>query len=343
MSQSYLLVANPTAQSGRSQARIALARKGLQDMGREVTFLPTEPEGRTVGLVHEALELGGYDVVVAMGGDGTFSEVAQGLLASGAGIPMGLLPSGTANDQGKSFGLSASPAALTSNLETLVLGHVRRIDVGRVERLDASGTTTAELLFFDSAGWGMSPDILSVRNRDREIVENIPFLRELYRDQAVYVGASVNRYLASWVEPTKFKMRLDADGETYHYEGLTDVIINATPIYAANWVLDRNTEPDDGRFEMIPIQGRRDWVLKLVKDRPNVAPLEEHLEALGIPFSRSLSASSFDLTLSRPDRPEISAQVDGEEWVAGQRFRVTVLPRHLPLIVPRGFQPPWKE
>ena len=79
-----------------------------------------------------------------------------------------------------------------------------------------------------------------------------------------------------------------------------------------------------------------------ISDRPSVLPLEDQLEALGIPFSRSLSASSFDLVLSRPQRPEVAAQIDGEEWVGGQHFRVTVLPRQLPLIVPKGFQAPWR-
>lgn len=312
-------------------------------MGCDVTFVATEPKGRTVGIVRGMLEGKDYDVVVAMGGDGTFAEVARGLIASGADAPMGLLPSGTANDQGKSFGISSSPAALTSNLETLILGHVQRIDVGRLERLEAGGATTHEVLFFDSAGWGMQAEILMARNRDRDIVGQIPFLRDVYRDQAVYVGATLGRYLASWVEPTKFTLELVADGELHRYTGLTDVIVNATPIYAANWVLDRNARADDGRFELVPIQGRRDWFLKAVKDLTQVTNLSDHLDAIGVPYTRPRSASAFELTLTRPDKPELSSQVDGEEWIAGSRFRVTVIPQRLPLIVPKGFQPSWLD
>lgn len=312
-------------------------------MGREVTLVATEPAGRTVGVVRELLDAGDYDVVIAMGGDGTFAEVARGLIASSSDAPMGLLPSGTANDQGKSFGISSSPAALTSNLETLILGHLQRIDVGRLERLDAGGRATHEVLFFDSAGWGMQADILAARNRDRDIVGQIPILRELYRDQAVYVGATLGRYLASWIEPTKFTLELVADGELHRYTGLTDVIVNATPIYAGNWVLDRNAQSDDGRFELVPIQGRRDWLLKAVKDLTQVTSLGDHLDAIGVPYTRPRSATTFELTLTRPGKPEVPAQVDGEEWIAGSRFRVKVIPQRLPLIVPKGFQPPWLD
>ncbi len=36
-----------------------------------------------------------------------------------------------------------------------------------------------------------------------------------------------------WLEPTKFAAEVIADGERHAYEGLTDLIINATPIFSA--------------------------------------------------------------------------------------------------------------
>ena len=53
-----------------------------------------------------------------MGGDGTFREVATGLLDSGRAedVALAMLPTGTANDQGKSFGLDAGEAALERNV-----------------------------------------------------------------------------------------------------------------------------------------------------------------------------------------------------------------------------------
>ena len=53
------------------------------------------------------------------------------------------------------------------------------------------GAVAHEDLFFDSAGFGMNPAILVGRNRDREWVAKVPILGSVYRDQAVYVGATI--------------------------------------------------------------------------------------------------------------------------------------------------------
>ena len=45
-------------------------------------------------------------------------------------VALGMLPTGTANDQGKSFGLEALPEALERNVEVIANGHETRLDVG---------------------------------------------------------------------------------------------------------------------------------------------------------------------------------------------------------------------
>ena len=74
-------------------------------------LMGTEPEGRTVAAVKERIDAGGVDVVVYLGGDGTFAEVAKGILAARTALPLGMLPSGTANDQGLSFGIARGDIA----------------------------------------------------------------------------------------------------------------------------------------------------------------------------------------------------------------------------------------
>ena len=122
----HLLVGNPTAQSGRNAGRIASARVLLDAARLPHTLLPTLPHGGTIGAVRDALLQGPWTMVIAMGGDGTFSEVARGLHASGRAeeIALGMLPTGTANDQGRSFGLSAAPSALEHNLSVITDGYV---------------------------------------------------------------------------------------------------------------------------------------------------------------------------------------------------------------------------
>jgi len=343
MAKRILLVGNPTAQSGRAAARIEAALGKLAARGHAVQFQPTAPGGLTVQLVKDRLAGGGYDVVVYLGGDGTFREVAKGVIVAGGDIPMGMLPSGTANDQGKSFGISASSEALDRNVEVIDRAFVRPIDAGRIVRLGPDGVADAEDLFFDSAGFGLNPDILARRNLDREVVGQIPLLREVYRDQLVYAGAALRRYLASWVEPTKFRAEIVSDGVAHVYDGLTDLILKATAIYGGSWVLDRESEPDDGLFEVVPIQGRRDWFSKGIRDLA-VFPIDQGaLDKVGVTHSEGFRGGHFEITLERPGRQDIQSQIDGEEWKPGGRFRVEVVPRVLPLIVPERWRAPWKR
>src|ERR1700683_4712017 len=109
MSGTHLLVGNPTAQSGRNAERIERAVRGLEGRGVSCDVLATLPEGKTIGAVAEGLGGKGYGHGIAMGGDVTFREVAQGLIERGRAedVAMGMLPTGTANDQGRSFGLDA--------------------------------------------------------------------------------------------------------------------------------------------------------------------------------------------------------------------------------------------
>ncbi|RLB62288.1 MAG: hypothetical protein DRI90_09405, partial [Deltaproteobacteria bacterium] len=311
MSRRYLLVANPTAQSGQAGARIAVVERRIEERGHSLCLIHTEPGDRTVTLVKEAIDREHFDGVIYLGGDGTFAQVAKGVLAASRTPPLGMLPSGTANDQGRSFGISSHEDDLDRNLDIVDAGHLTHLDVGRVGRLGRNGRVDALEQVFHSVGWGIQPEILSERNRDRKLVEQIPLLRDLYRDQAVYAGAAVKRTLASWVEPTKFDVQLVADGRHHRFAGLTDLVINATPVYGGAWVLDRDGEPDDGCFEVVPIAGRRDWVGRAIRDLAQSPIDQDELASLVVPRVEGFSATEVELQFRRPQRTEIASQVDG--------------------------------
>ena len=69
------------------------------------------------------------DRVIAMGGDGTVTEVAAGILAEGGGVPLAVVPLGTANILALNLGIPHDPAAA---VELAALGDAWPIDVGRV-------------------------------------------------------------------------------------------------------------------------------------------------------------------------------------------------------------------
>ena len=187
MSLQPLLVANPTAQSGKAEARISHVLDRMRQRGWSPEFLSTQPDRRTVTELATLLSQRRFDTVIYMGGDGTFAEVAKGLLSAGYiddHCPMGMLPSGTANDQGKSFGISSADEALEENLDIVEEGYQIKLDVGRIEAVGAGNLAVGIDMFFDSIGWGMNPDILSTRNRTREQIREIPLLREIYSGHA---------------------------------------------------------------------------------------------------------------------------------------------------------------
>jgi len=335
-----LLVGNPTAQSGKNAERIEEARRLLLAAGLAHDFVSTAPGGATVGKVAEALRTGRYHTAIYMGGDGTFAEVAKGIIASGRAeeVRLAMLPTGTANDQGKSFGLSSEESELPRNVEVIVAGRETRLDAGRLQGFDDAGVCVADDLFFDSAGWGISPRVLAVRNEDRKLISGVPVLRDLWRDQLVYVGALFRTFLASYVDDDKFDATVEADERTVLYPGLTDLIIKGTRIYGGAWVFDHESRPDDGKFEVVPFTGKRDWISKAIIHLDESGAVKEGLESMGLSHSEGLSARVIEVSL-RPAAGglPLKAQIDGEEFPATARARIEVLPRVLRLIVPERF------
>lgn len=335
----HLLVGNPTAQSGKNGARIERARSLFRDAGVEVDLFPTLPEGRTVAALRAELNRGGYRVVVAMGGDGTFREVGEALLDSERrdGMAMGMLPTGTANDQGRSFGLEATEEALAANVAVVVRGHETLLDAGRLHARRADGTTVARAAFFDSAGWGFSARVLSTRNEDRRFVEQLGPVKEIYRDHLVYAGAFLKRFVEGYVVDTTFVADIVADGRSLRLEGLTDLVVKGTRVYAGAWIFDRTSRHDDGLFEVVPFRGKRDWTSKAIVDHQGSLLTEEMLNAVGIEHSHPFRAGKLSIELlPSPGAEHVHAQIDGEEFPVADKIDIDVVPRALRLIVPAG-------
>jgi diacylglycerol kinase family enzyme len=339
----HVLVANPTAQSGKNAERIAQARALLDGAGVPHRFVSTQPAGGTIDVVRAALDDAAIDTAIYMGGDGTFAEVAKGILASGrAGeVRLAMLPTGTANDQGKSFGLSSEESELPRNVAVIAAEHEAWLDVGRIEAIDLDDAVVRTDLFFDSAGWGISPRVLALRNEDRRAIESLPLVRDLWRDQLVYAGALLRTFLGSYVDDDKFDAQLVVDGSRHAWTGLSDLVVKGTRVYGGAWVFDPAARPDDGRFEVVPFCGKRDWVSKAIVALDGSGTTAEALAAIGVTHSPGLSGARIELDFAeRPGGLPLAAQIDGEEFPATLRARIEVMPRRLRLIVPEAHAAP---
>ena len=331
-----MLVANPTAHSGSAADWIRHARALLDEANITHRFVATEPDGATIDRVREAIDDGGARVVIYMGGDGTFAEVAKGILGSAHAkhIAMGMLPTGTANDQGKSFGLEAGAGALERNVRVIAEGYTVGCDVAHLV-IERGLKEVHRDLFFDSFSVGIGAASLATRNRDRELVGRIPGLGRIYRDQLVYIGAVAQRFLESYVVDVKFDLDAVIDGVVHHFPSLLDVIVKNTRTFGGEWIFDSHAESDDGRVELVPITGRRDFTAKLLGAMRHVPLGMDDLERLGIEHAPAIAGSALELSVRAEGGVLPAAQIDGEEIPAGDRYLIQVAPRALRLVVPR--------
>jgi diacylglycerol kinase family enzyme len=121
-----LIVVNPyaTTVSDRLKNLVVYALQGRYD----VEAVITESQNHATEIGREARD-GGYDLVVAFGGDGTLNEVANGL--AGSGVPVSVLPGGSTNVVCRTLGIPNDVVDATEHLLGLADDfRPRRIDLG---------------------------------------------------------------------------------------------------------------------------------------------------------------------------------------------------------------------
>ena len=114
--------------SGKKRANHVLADiiAVLNRGGFDVTVYMTAARGDAAQTA--AQRAAEFDVVLCIGGDGTFNEVVSGLCASGSHTPVGYIPAGSTNDFANSLGLSKN---MLHAARDVVDGVARPLDIGR--------------------------------------------------------------------------------------------------------------------------------------------------------------------------------------------------------------------
>ena len=199
-----LIIVNPyaTTVSDRLKNLVVYALQGRY----EVEAVSTEAQNHATEIGREAID-GGYDLVVAFGGDGTLNEIANGL--AGTDVPVSILPGGSTNVVARTLGIPNDVVDATEHLLGLADNfNPRRIDLGIAN----------ERRFVFSCGSGL--DASAAMRVDRN-----PKLK-----------ARAGPYFYTWVAVTSFyrdylrnpvRMRLEANGEAA--EGVTVLAQNSDP------------------------------------------------------------------------------------------------------------------
>jgi len=150
-----VIIINP--ESGGGATRDAWPRIASDLATHFGAFIPVFTKGAGQGseLAAQAARKGAK-LIVACGGDGTISEVANGILAAGTGAELGILPSGTGGDFRRTIGI---PARSSDAVKILRDGLTRQIDVGKVTFIDETGDHSSRY-FVGVASFGMSAEVI---------------------------------------------------------------------------------------------------------------------------------------------------------------------------------------
>jgi YegS/Rv2252/BmrU family lipid kinase len=220
------IISNPVSGQGGAARRAREVMLRLVERGCAVEVLETSRAGDARRIAYEARSV---DALVAVGGDGTINEVANGFGAPRP-PPLGIIPSGTANVLAKEIRLPRRPADLA---EVIASGREIAWDAGRIRPGDR------RFLLFVSAGF------------DAQVVHEFHKQRNGRIRMSDYVAWGVRTYLRCEIP----RIRVDLDGVRAADEAAWVVVSNVRS-YGGPIVLTPGAKYDDGRFEVM-IQRRR--------------------------------------------------------------------------------------
>lgn len=121
--KSCVVIYNPNSGKGIYLKKIDKMKEVLLFYGYIGTFFKTEYKGHATKIVEE---IDNADLVISIGGDGTFNEAMTGNLKRKKRLLLAHLPVGTTNDIGAMYGYSKN---LIRNLRLLLTGKVKKIDI----------------------------------------------------------------------------------------------------------------------------------------------------------------------------------------------------------------------
>lgn len=246
------LITNP--RSGRGGVDLSDALTVLQAHGWEVVVRQKVHGGQATELAREAVR-DGCNVVVDCGGDGTLSEIVDGVVGTDAAV--GTLPGGTANLWAHEVGISRQ---LRIAAMQLVGAERQRVDVGRVA---INGKHEQHFLLM--AGLGADGAVIS---RVSKPLKN-------------RIGPLAVALAAAEAVPTWRAVPVRAEMDDVHWHGrVSQVIIGNTRRYAGFTQVTPGAFMDDGLLDIClisasgPLSTGRQLASLVLRQRPSPASAE---------------------------------------------------------------------
>lgn len=232
------VIVNPRSAGGRTAKALPRVTKALQALGAPFALVTTTGPLDAWRRAREFAEEGA-ERVIAVGGDGTFNEVVNGLMEASRPIPMGIVPAGTGCDLPRTLGINGK--SVEKSVAFAATAGPRIIDVGH-----ATCDSGVSRYFINVAGLGF----------DATIAERAPKTR-LPNPTLAYVATT----LASLVSFKKIPVQIRTDEAAIDVRAVFVTIANAqffgggfkiTPMAdISDGVLDLAIIGDVGRLELI--------------------------------------------------------------------------------------------
>lgn len=243
-----VFVVNPASANGSTHRRWPEIAHRAAELGLAGESRFSERPGHAGALARRAAEEGAR-LVVAVGGDGTVNEVANGLLGFAGERPeLAVIARGTGTDFVRHFRI---PTKLEGAVRVALSGTTRTIDAGRIVFRSWSGED-ASAYFVNSASAGMSGAVAQRANSSSKALGGKASF--LYATLAVFA-----RWHAS-------EMEVEVDDE--RRSGLMyDAIVANCRYLGGGMAMTPDAEPDDGLLDVLLIGDitRRDLALTLPK------------------------------------------------------------------------------
>jgi diacylglycerol kinase (ATP) len=238
-----LVIINPSSAGGSTgEAWPGLASDLRSEFGSFQTAF-TKASGDAAVIANDAARKG-VKLIIACGGDGTVSEVANGILSSGKDAELGILPSGTGGDFRRSLEI---PSASRAAARVLREDKTRSIDVGRISFRDHHGAETMRY-FVGVASCGMSTEVIQRVKAGGP--DWLPANTPKWLGGRISFGASLLR-TAMRTEATRLLVQLD-DAHERHLL-VTNLVIANARYFGGGMKIAPDAKLTDGKFDVVGV------------------------------------------------------------------------------------------
>jgi YegS/Rv2252/BmrU family lipid kinase len=304
-----LLIVNPLSGGGRAGRTIGQVRAVIERRVGSVDLAITERPDHAVDLARDGAK-GGRRLLVAVGGDGTLHEVANGVLDAGTGAAVGYVGQGTGGDFRRALGIEHR---LDAYVEALAAGRERRVDVGKLRYRALDGSARSRW-FVNILSAGMGGLV------DRYVSETSKALG----GKAAYFWATLRALRACRRGRIRCEVTLAGVRHERRIETFMIAICNGTH-FGSGMQVAPMAKPDDGRFEVISIDAPNKLAFATSSRRIYRG---RHLSASGVQHF-SCDRIAIDLE-NDADREAFLLDVDGEP-LGGLPLDVELVPSALTL------------